>query len=117
MTSLHGMTKGVLEPPKPHGYAPVCVCVSVKSHLTSGASVRRENAPRTQQATKVKKCVAFSLELLRWQYRAFPPLAGHTYDRPFFLRVTRMRIVHTQVLQVSRCDARTPCRKFSLRSI
>ena len=41
----------------------VCLCVSmsVKSHLTSGASVRPEN---TERATEVEKFVRFSLKLL-----------------------------------------------------
>ena len=41
------------------------VCVSVKSHITSGASVRPENTVTTQQGTKVKKFVGFSLKPLR----------------------------------------------------
>ena len=36
------------------------MCVSVKSHLTSGTSVRPENTACTQQATKVKICGVFS---------------------------------------------------------
>ena len=32
----------------------LCVCLSVKSNLTSEVSVRPENAVRTQRATKVK---------------------------------------------------------------
>ena len=31
-------------------------------------------------------------------------------------QITHMRIVHMQVLQGSRCDARAPCCKLSLRS-
>ena len=58
----------------------VCVCVSVcKSHLTSGASVRCENAATYSGATKVKKIEVFSLKLLRCGDRALPPLmAIHT---------------------------------------
>ena len=81
-----------------YGSRCVCVCVSVKSHLTSGASVCPETVSHTQRAMKVQKVVAFSLKLLRCRDRALPPLDGHTYGWPFFLRITRMRIVHTQGL-------------------
>ena len=74
----------------------VSVCLSVKSHLTSGASVRRENAATYSAGNEGEKFVAFSLKLLRCRDRALPPLDGYTYDRPFFLRIIRMRIVHTQ---------------------
>ena len=50
-----------------------------------------------QRVTKVKKCVVFSRKLLHCRDRALPPLDGHTYDCPFFLWITRMRIVHTLV--------------------
>ena len=42
----------------------MCVCVYVKSHLTSGASVRPEILSRTQRATEVKKFVGFHLKRL-----------------------------------------------------
>ena len=40
----------------------VCVCLSVKSHLIYGVSVRPENAATyyTQRETKVKKFVGFA---------------------------------------------------------
>ena len=38
----------------------VCVCLSVKSHLTSVASVRPENTVTYQRATKVKICGFFA---------------------------------------------------------
>ena len=50
------------------------VCVSVKSHLTSGASVRPEILLSTQQATEVKIFVGFSLKQLRCWDQALPPL-------------------------------------------
>ena len=40
----------------------VCVCLSVKSHLTYGASVRPENAVTYSAG---KKFVGFSLKMLR----------------------------------------------------
>ena len=48
---------------------------------------------RTQRATKVKKFVGFSLKPLRCRDPALPPLYGHAYSRPFFLRKARMRII------------------------
>ena len=57
----------------------VCVFVSVKSHLTSGASVRRENAAKYSAGNEGQKCVAVSLELLRGKIeRSLPWLAIHT---------------------------------------
>ena len=48
---------------------------------------------RTQLATKVKKFVGFSLKPLHCRDPALPPLYGHAYSRPFFLRKARMRII------------------------
>ena len=94
----------------------VCVCVSVgvsvKSHLTS---IRRENAATYSAGSVGQKFVEFSLKLLRCRDRALPSLDGHTQS--FFLRKTRMCIIHAQVLQGSRCHARAPRRKLSLRCI
>ena len=56
----------------------VCVCVSVKSHLISGASVRPENAVTYSAATKVKKFLAFSLKPMCFGGRVLPPFDGHT---------------------------------------
>ena len=41
---------------------------------------------RTQRATKVKMVVGFSLKPMRCRDPALPPLYGHAYSRPFFLR-------------------------------
>ena len=62
----------------------VCLslCVSVKSHLTSGDSACRENAA-TYSADNEGQM--FSLKLPHCRDRALPPLDGHTYDRSFFL--------------------------------
>ena len=49
----------------------VSVCVSVKSHLTSGASVRRENAATHSAGNEGQKKW---LKLLRCQDRALPPM-------------------------------------------
>ena len=80
----------------------VAVSVCLLSHISPpGLLFVVKPLPRTQQATKVKKFVVFSLKLLRCRNRAFPPLNSHTYGWPFFLRITRMCIVHTQVIQGS----------------
>ena len=49
------------------------VCVSVKSHLTSGASVRPENAVTYSAGNEV---VGFSLKPLRCRDPALPPLTA-----------------------------------------
>ena len=49
--------------------------------------------------------------------RVLPPLDGHTYNWLFFLWITHMCIVHTQVPQSSQCDAQAPYHKLSLRFI
>ena len=92
--------------------------MSVKSHLTLEASLRPENAVKYSAGGGGQNiCGVFSgpVPLLR---SSTPSLDGHTSGRPFFLQRTRMRIVHTQVLdkdRSSRCDApyaiavRSPC--------
>ena len=66
------------------------MCVSVKSHLTYGASVRPENAVTYSAGNEGQKFVGFSLFC---RDPALPPLYGHAYSRPFFLRKARMRII------------------------
>ena len=56
---------------------------------------------RTQRATKVKKFVGFSMKLLRCRDPSLPPLYGHAYSRPFFLRKARMRIIVFTVCDIS----------------
>ena len=50
----------------------VSVCLSVKQHLTSGASVRPENAVTYSAGNVGRKIVAFSLKLLRSRATALP---------------------------------------------
>ena len=59
----------------------VCVCVSVKSHLTSGASVRRENAAKAVNEGQ-NTCGVFS-ETPLLPRSSDPSLGGHQ-------RVTRI---------------------------
>ena len=56
----------------------VCVCLSVKSHLTSGASVRPENAVTYSAGNEGQKIVAFSLKPMCFEDRTLPPFDGHT---------------------------------------
>ena len=67
--------------------------MSVKSHLTSGASVRRENAATYSVGNEGQEgCGVFS-ENVQLQRLSATSLDGHTSGQPFFLQKTRMRIV------------------------
>ena len=57
----------------------VCVFVFVKSHLTSGVSVRPGNAVTYSAGNEGQKIVAFSLKPMRFGDRGLPPFDGHTY--------------------------------------
>ena len=75
-------------------YLGLCVCVSVKSHLTYGASVRPENAVKYSAGNEGRKiCGVFSenAPLLRLSGAA---VAFHIFRWPFFFiaKVVRMRI-------------------------
>ena len=57
----------------------VCVSVCPLSHISPpGLLFVVKTQLRTQQATKVKKFVVFSLKRLFCQDRALPPFDGHT---------------------------------------
>ena len=56
------------------------VCLSVKSHLTSGASVRPENAVTHSAGNEGQKFVGFSLKPLRCRYPAFPSVVRPAYS-------------------------------------
>ena len=72
----------------------VCVSVCPLSHISPMERLFvLKTLSRTQRATKVKNFVGFSLKPLRCRDPALPPLYGHTYSRPFFLRKARMRII------------------------
>ena len=90
------------------GYGSRCVCVSVKSHLTSGASVCCENAVTYSVGNEGQKiCGVFSATAPL--PRPTAPSLGWPYIRSAI--ITHMLIV----LQGSR-DVNAPCRKLSLRS-
>ena len=70
------------------------VCVSVKSHLTSGASVRPENAVTYSAGNEGQNICGVFSETAPLQRSSTPSVDGHTYSRPFFLRkAARMRII------------------------
>ena len=70
------------------------VCVSVKSHLTSGASVRPENAVTYSAGNECQNICGVFSETAPLQRSSTPSVDGHTYSRPFFLRkAARMRII------------------------
>ena len=58
------------------------VCLSVKSHLTYGASVRPENAVTYSAGNEGQKIVGFSLKPLRCRDPTLPPLCGRAYNVP-----------------------------------
>ena len=68
------------------------VCVSVKSHLTSGASVRPENAVTYSAGNEGQNICGVFSETAPLQRSSTPSVDGHTYSRPFFLRKARMRM-------------------------
>ena len=66
------------------GYGSWFVCLSVKSHLTSGASDRPEIDVTYSTGNEGQKhCGVFS----ETGDPALPPSNGHTYRRPFFTHV------------------------------
>ena len=71
----------------------VCLSVCLLSHISPMERLFvLKTLSRTQRATKVKKCVGFSLKPMRCRDPALPPLYGRAYSRPFFLRKARMRM-------------------------
>ena len=66
--------------------------MSVKSHLTSGASVRPENAVTYSAGNEGQTFCGVSSETAPLQRSSTPSVDGHTYSRPFFLRKARMRM-------------------------
>ena len=67
----------------------VCVCLSVKQHLTYGASVRPENAVTYSAGNEGKKFVGFSLKPLRCRDPALPALYAYARSAIFFSMVKR----------------------------
>ena len=69
------------------------VCPSVKSHLTSGASVRLENAATYSAGNEGQKIVGFSLKLLRYRDPALPAMYGYVHSTIFTPQKTHMRFL------------------------
>ena len=86
----------------------LCVCVSGKSHLTSEASVRRENAATYSAGNEGQNVCGVFSEKVQLQRSSVPSLDGHTSGQPFFLQKTRMRIVDTRVLDKTVHDVKLP---------
>ena len=95
----------------------VSVCLSVKSHLTSGASFGPENAVTHSAGEKGQKICGVFSETSQLSRSSATSLGWPYIRSAILLRITRMRIVHKQALQGSVRDARAPCRKLFLRSI
>ena len=68
----------------------VSVCLSVKSHLTSGASVHHENAATYSAGNEDQKICCIFSENAPLQRSSTPSLGWPYINRPFFLRITRM---------------------------
>ena len=68
----------------------VCGCVSVKSHLTYGASVRPENAVTYSAGNEGQNLCGVFSETAPLQRSSTPSIVR--YSRPFFLRKARMRM-------------------------
>ena len=83
------------------GYV-VAVCGFVKSHLTPGALVCRENAATYSVGNKGQNICGVFSETAPLQRLSAPPLDGHTSGLPFFLQRARMHIVHMLVLEPTR---------------
>ena len=84
--------------------------MSVKSHLISGASVRRENAATYSAGNEGQNVCGVFSENVQVQKLSATSLDGHTSGRPFFLQRTRMRIVDALVLDKTVRDVKLPTR-------
>ena len=69
------------------------VCLSVSQHLTSGASVRLENAVTYSTGDEGQKMCGVFSETAPLQRSSTPSVVRPAYSRPFFLRKARMRII------------------------
>ena len=74
----------------------LCVCVSVKSHLTFGASVRPENAVTYSVGNKGQNFVAFSLTPRRSRVTALAALYG------------RRAVSHFSLGEIHACASKMP---------
>ena len=72
------------------------LCVSVKSHLTSEASVCHKNTVNYSASNEIKIFVGFSLELLCCRDLALPPLvpAENTHAHYSIYHVVALRVLY-----------------------
>ena len=68
------------------------VCVSVKSHLTSGVSVRPENTVTYSAGNEGQNICGVFSETAPLRRSSTPSIESHAYGPPFFPRIARMRI-------------------------
>ena len=69
------------------------VCVSVKSHLTSGASVRPENAVTYSSGNGGQKLCGVFSETVPLQRFSTASVESHNVPSAIFLQKARMRII------------------------
>ena len=60
------------------------VCLSVKSHLTSGVSVLPENTVTYSAGNEGQKICGVFSETTSLRRSSTPSIESHTYGRPFF---------------------------------
>ena len=84
------------------------VCLSVKSHLTSGASVRPENIVTYSAGNEGENIVGFSLKPLRCRNLALPALCGYpslALRKNAHVLVYMLSWDHTFLLEALPCKA------------
>ena len=62
----------------------LCLCVSVKSHLTSGASVHPENTVTYSASNEGQNICGVYSETAPLPRSSTPSVESHSYHRPFF---------------------------------
>ena len=80
----------------------MCVCVSVKSHLTYGASVRPENAVTYSAGNEGKKICGIFSETAPLQRSSTPSVVRLMRSRPFLL-LLKMRMRMSSPRCISAC--------------
>ena len=95
----------------------VSVYVSVKSHITSGASVCQENAVTHSAGNEGQKICGIFSETAPLPRSSTPSLGWpYIWSAIFPADNTHAHCGYASS-QGSQCDARAPCHKLSLRSI
>ena len=97
-----------------YGSRRVCVCVSVKSHLTSGASVCSENAVKNSMGDEDRKICGVFFDTAPLP-RSSAPSLGWPYIRTAIFPADNTH-AHCAYTSSPRFAMDAPCRKLSLRS-